>query len=350
VPNNLNEIRDLRLTTNNLYQLLNINHIFKKFRPDSLSGNKPVFIVFLFFLCAFSSLKAQVNLVPNGSFEEYVSCPIGIADFSVANWNVPTFGTSDYFNVCSIGDAAVPSNFAGFQYPVNGNGYLGFVAGGFVPSQFNSREYLQVELLESLIPNEVYEISFYLSLAEISRFSCNKLEITLSNSVTNEFISSYLTPNSYVLDVLTDHVNDTIEWKLCSLLFKAQGGEKFLILGVFDDDQNADFSLFNELNEAFSYYFIDDFRLEKFDNSIIPNIFTPNNDGVNDVWSFNFVNDFELLILNRWGQPVFKQFINDKKVSWSGQTTEGITCNDGVYYFFLSKGNIKKTGFIQLIR
>lgn len=51
----------------------------------------------------YSSLLAQLNLVPNGDFETKTTCNIGLVDIAVATpWKQPTLGTSDYFNSCVL--------------------------------------------------------------------------------------------------------------------------------------------------------------------------------------------------------------------------------------------------------
>ena len=88
---------------------------------------------------------------------------------------------------------------------------------------------------------------------------------------------------------------------------------------------------------------------------VLPNIFTPNNDGINDIVDFSGLNLNEsvVTIFNRWGEKVFET--TDVIKSWNGKNLKGINCNDDVYYYILqSKGaaNAKynRKGFIQLLR
>ena len=65
------------------------------------------------------------------------------------------------------------------------------------------------------------------------------------------------------------------------------------------------------------------------------NIFSPNNDGINDVFTFdNFskgISDFQCIITNRWGIEVAE--INGIKNGWDGKNKNGDFCTDGVYFF-----------------
>ncbi|MES2800670.1 MAG: gliding motility-associated C-terminal domain-containing protein [Bacteroidota bacterium] len=67
---------------------------------------------------------------------------------------------------------------------------------------------------------------------------------------------------------------------------------------------------------------------------VIPNVFTPNNDGANDEFSITSSNltDYQLIILNRWGNLMFES--NDPANSWDG-TSDGKACPDGTYFYLL---------------
>lgn len=83
----------------------------------------------------------------------------------------------------------------------------------------------------------------------------------------------------------------------------------------------------------------------------IPNVFTPNQDGVNDVYFITSVNlkEYEFFIVNRWGEVVFKS--NNPSEGWDG-TVGGKKCSDGVYFYTLKakqgETELKKQGHITL--
>jgi gliding motility-associated-like protein len=72
----------------------------------------------------------------------------------------------------------------------------------------------------------------------------------------------------------------------------------------------------------------------------VPNVFTPNDDNVNDVFTVTStgVKEISLKIFNRWGQPMY-DFIGPK-ASWDGVTNNGQKASSGTYFYF-----IKATGF-----
>ena len=71
------------------------------------------------------------------------------------------------------------------------------------------------------------------------------------------------------------------------------------------------------------------------DSLLIPNVFTPNNDGVNDVLTLNYFGDgvYEILIYDRWGAAIFST--RDKQVFWDGTTSSGEPAPEGVYYMYV---------------
>ena len=90
---------------------------------------------------------------------------------------------------------------------------------------------------------------------------------------------------------------------------------------------------------------------------IIPNIFTPNNDGENDQLTFIKANDtkeFSITIFTRWGGIIYQS--SNANISWDGTTIGGENASDGIYYFEIkytdicSEEEILETGFIHLIR
>src|SRR5690606_31188872 len=68
---------------------------------------------------------------------------------------------------------------------------------------------------------------------------------------------------------------------------------------------------------------------------LMPNAFTPNNDGLNDCFRIKYwgkVDGFEFSIFNRWGQRIF--FTKDPEKCWDG-TYKGIPQENGVYVYMI---------------
>lgn len=64
----------------------------------------------------------------------------------------------------------------------------------------------------------------------------------------------------------------------------------------------------------------------------VPNAFSPNNDGINDYFEVEDdcdISNFELILLNRWGNVIFKS--TDLNFRWDGKMSNGQYIQDGVY-------------------
>ncbi len=200
---------------------------------------KNLLLLFCFVLsCVFG--KAQ-NLVPNGSFEVYDTCPNNLSQISYAfPWTFP-FGTSDYFNSCAGSGSiiSVPTNWCGHQYARTGNGYAGFILrdGGYL-------EYLQVELTDTLIAGRKYCVSFYLSLADSFAYTISSVGLYFSDTAiiaTNYYPLPY-TPQ--IQNPPAAFINET-GWTEVSGNYIAQGGEKFITIGNFNPNIYPDSLLLN---------------------------------------------------------------------------------------------------------
>jgi gliding motility-associated-like protein len=88
----------------------------------------------------------------------------------------------------------------------------------------------------------------------------------------------------------------------------------------------------------------------------IPNSFTPNNDGVNDIWfpEINGWTEVETWVFNRWGEIVF--YSSNPNTPWVGEVRDGsYFAPDGVYSYVIkakfTSGEAREfKGFISLIR
>jgi gliding motility-associated-like protein len=91
---------------------------------------------------------------------------------------------------------------------------------------------------------------------------------------------------------------------------------------------------------------------------VIPNVFTPNGDGINDTFNFSIVgaSNINFNIYNRWGNIIQNSTLaSHTYISWDGRTTSGIECASGIYFYTLqytdAKGDLdKKNGYITLIK
>jgi gliding motility-associated-like protein len=87
----------------------------------------------------------------------------------------------------------------------------------------------------------------------------------------------------------------------------------------------------------------------------MPNVLTPDNNGINDLFApvkLQNVSEMRLLIVNRWGEPVFET--TDPSSGWNG-TAGDAPCAEGVYFWELTyaapgTAEYRQHGFLTLLR
>ena len=80
------------------------------------------------------------------------------------------------------------------------------------------------------------------------------------------------------------------------------------------------------------------------------NVFTPNNDGINDLFELNYTgttsSDFTLNIFDRWGNEIF--ITKSPKQKWDGRTTAGMMVTAGTYFYILTNNGINYKGYFTI--
>lgn len=88
---------------------------------------------------------------------------------------------------------------------------------------------------------------------------------------------------------------------------------------------------------------------------VVSNVFTPNEDGQNDLFYVNStgLTKLDIEIYNRWGIKIFESHeLNNK---WDGRLTNGIIANNGTYFYIVSAKGIDgqeftEKGYLTLLR
>jgi gliding motility-associated-like protein len=73
-------------------------------------------------------------------------------------------------------------------------------------------------------------------------------------------------------------------------------------------------------------------------NLFMPNVFTPDNDGINDVIAFSVEKGeiLELKIQNRWGMMMYEGTNSE----WNGEDKSGSPCVAGTYFYVIEFENV----------
>jgi gliding motility-associated-like protein len=89
----------------------------------------------------------------------------------------------------------------------------------------------------------------------------------------------------------------------------------------------------------------------------VPNIFTPNGDGINDLYFLGAANltEIDAEIYDRWGSIVYKVLSSKGNLAWDGKDSGGVDVPEGVYYYHIKatgrdSQNYEYKGNITLVR
>lgn len=189
---------------------------------------------------------AQNNLVPNPSFELLPEDTdvkdlksFGLANEYALDWEGVNDVSPDLFVVREkAGKVNVPCNDYGYEQPSNGEYYAGFRA--FSKSSKLKRSYLQVQLTEKLARNQVYCVSFDISLAEMSRYAVPDIGAIVTDRKISRSGSSPLTKDPDIQHVSNKTMRFTDGWETVCGAFVGSGEEEYLIIGCFGGDASMD--------------------------------------------------------------------------------------------------------------
>lgn len=379
---------------------------------------------------------AQLNLVPNPSFEDTIPCSPFVPP--VANWTA-VLGSPKYFNQvmpsCALANNGF-NNIFGYQTAAGGNAYMGIEAYS-LPYGSNSRGVIQAQLLNPLVAGAKYCISFFVNSANNSKYATDDIACCFSATPLVTIPAS-----AQINNTSGSFIADTSGWTAIKAIYTAIGGEKYINIGNFKNDTNTTVVVNNPGSlDSTAYYFVDKVSLVQLPtvvagndttichgtptaqlnaactgcwaglkyvwhpsaglssdtilnpiaspaltttyyfglidtSGIIPcmaniedsvtitvckyrvgavNVFTPNNDGINDV--FETINEnistMDCKIYNRWGILVYE--LTKPNEVWDGRTISGLACSTGVYYYIITAigengQNINEKGVVQLIK
>ncbi|MFZ4543364.1 MAG: OmpA family protein [Saprospiraceae bacterium] len=228
--------------------------------------------IFLFFFIKAQPIAAQLeaeqpNLVPNAGFELFASTPLGWyykgEHFSQAlkYWTSPTATSPDAYGP----KVRVPASWAekgfGKLKAHSGSAFVGITTFGCENGKPHCREYIQIQLVEPLVPKQDYQLEFHYSNLPKS-VQINNVGAYFSKKKINTKVEDPLlfSPVVYEKSIM----NASGVWKKFSKKFKAVEEGEFLIIGNFFSD-NQTLSQIVGKNDSlnYAYYYIDDVILKK---------------------------------------------------------------------------------------
>jgi hypothetical protein len=220
------------------------------------------------FIITLIKTNAQKNLVPNYSFENNAVCPSNAGGRPMPTpWYFPTasiYRNSQYMNSCALdANFGVPQNVWGFQYAHSGNAYCSI--GPLSLQLLNSdRYYIQANLLDSLKKGKSYYVEFFVSLMQANRYASNNISLLFTknaiyvDTITDPF--GVIQANPQITGFGNRIITDTMNWVKISGIYKAQGGEQYITIGNFKNDNQTSFTQLNSIQQycICAAYYLDD--------------------------------------------------------------------------------------------
>ncbi len=229
---------------------------------------------YIFFLLLFvnvcgaqSDMKVLDNIVPNPGFEDYSSAPIGWfyrgEHFSkvMKYWSSATAASPDVFGP----RVRVPEHWTdkgfGDQYPHSGESMVGFTVFGCDNGKPHCREYVQVQLLEPLVPKQNYYLEFWLVHLPRS-LQTNNIGVHFSDGRINVRVDELLTFEPHFNQETIVRAENHV-WTKVSGHFTASEELDYIVIGNFFPDSLTVAQEFRKDNLQFGYYYMDDVLLKK---------------------------------------------------------------------------------------
>lgn len=206
-----------------------------------------------------------INLVPNPSFEklrkkkpDLNAEPYVAYRNYMSKWASPTKTTPDL--IFNINDGASDEARTGEKM-------IGILTHNPISKRSDTwREYVQVKLDQTLSEGKEYHLEFWVKRHRQANMASNNLGAYIGKAPIVEKNYEPITDMELILNH-TEIINpDEPHWEKISGNFFAQGGEKFLIIGNFYNNENTNFKKVKNIGEPAwenPYYLLDDVSLKE---------------------------------------------------------------------------------------
>lgn len=224
---------------------------------------------FALLLVACCAVHAHAQeLVPNGGLEDHTTCPDAMGQLDRATgWAPPTTGSTDYLNACqaAANSVGVPANLFGEQAAHGGQGYAGFLAfsGPENTGPLDDHEYLTHALATPLVPGQWYTVSFYVSLAEVSKYAINDLGALLSVQPPHRADMLSFTATPQVMNTSLAMLDDENGWTRIQGCVQADSAYAYITVGNFHVAEATVYEVVSpDAGSWFTYYYVDDVSVQ----------------------------------------------------------------------------------------
>tara|TARA_B110000503_G_C7138372_1_gene409827 strand:+ start:846 stop:1913 length:1068 start_codon:yes stop_codon:yes gene_type:complete len=334
-------------------------------------------------------MAMQSQLVMNGGFESISTLPSNTGQWSFAeHWSNASSATGDpdLYHIQGTGGGDLPETPVAIIAPFQGMAIAGFMACGVAGT--NRREYWTGQFSEALVPGQRYQMTLALANGERTPFSEAGLGVSGLGMHFSEGVplQNDLEPLQVNAHFEFPQVLFGREWQVLAFAFTAQEPHTHFTWGVFGSDDQHSIVVEEGAGPSMAYYFLDGFEITAVDGGMeneesdadtrgpdvkpdagevdldaamswfVPNAFTPNGDGENDVF-LPVLRNMELIkmeVFNRWGEQMW--LTEDAQTTgWDGQQIGHVEALHGTYVWQLQMREengqvVTKSGSLNLIR
>jgi len=224
----------------------------------------------LLIVFATTDFTSGQNLIFNGGFEQYDTCPDYASQLYKASGYTQHY-TCDYFHYCTDAwQAYPPTNAIHPAEPFEGLGYAGVITGGVPPdvplndTSYTYREIFTGRLTQPLQSGRLYCFTARVMAANDFEFYSDALDVLFVTDTLSFYSFSSPTLYNFTPQVRNTRVfTDSSHWQLMSGAFVAQDAYRFFHMGNMRP-YTQNMQLFQHGSFAFSnsiYHLIDDLQL-----------------------------------------------------------------------------------------
>ena len=227
------------------------------------------------FVLAFLPIIAvgQPNLIPNSSFEATFGSSNDWTkerkEFNdhISDWQSPTDATPDIFK----NDVAYSFNYLiqglGHDLSHSGETMVGITT--FVhPSsiKLHKREYLHVQLNQSIFKNKKYKISAWIKSPKRTLRASHLSFLFTNQSFYKKTVNRLAAEPEWTIDTILGANN----WTKIEYTFIAQNDAQYLTIGNFENNDNVQYNYIAKKPVLFAYYYFDDIEIIEIEEPTIP--------------------------------------------------------------------------------
>lgn len=204
------------------------------------------------------------NMILNWSFDEIDGKLRKPEQLEMAKyWGSGTAVGADLYQKGSKNELiSWPDNQYGRQKTEEGNSYAGFVAYAYqnkVP-----RSYPTTEMASSMKAGGKYCVKFRISLSDLSKYGVNNIGVHFSKKEVGMDNENHLLFDTHVTKKGNPIMTEMDEWVLVCGVYEAKGGEKYMTIGNFTENEKTEYKKlkrpkgFTSMQKAIAYYYIEE--------------------------------------------------------------------------------------------